>query len=247
MRRRPRSASRASVSAADGSRPRSTSSDNATRALADPQLQEALGQAQGRLRREPRAAAAERLPEFEALRDRGARHQEPHAGQPRSLPRGVRAQGRRAAAATSTGRRRRRGARRSCSTSAAAAGARTVTKTKSDDRRGDRPQRPPRGRRASQPVETDLGEYIIQLADEPPSHIIAPAVHLTKDQVADLFAQASRSWPTGRDEAADLVAEARACPARAVTSRPTSASPAPISWSPRPARRSSSPTRATPI
>jgi len=36
-------------------------------------------------------------------------------------------------------------------------------------------------------VETDLGEYIIQLAKEPPSHIIAPAVHKTKDQVSDLF------------------------------------------------------------
>ncbi len=36
-------------------------------------------------------------------------------------------------------------------------------------------------------VETDLGEYIIQLAEEPPSHIIAPAVHKTRDQVADLF------------------------------------------------------------
>lgn len=36
-------------------------------------------------------------------------------------------------------------------------------------------------------VETDLGEYIIQLAQEPPSHIIAPAVHKTCDQVADLF------------------------------------------------------------
>jgi L-lactate dehydrogenase complex protein LldF len=38
-----------------------------------------------------------------------------------------------------------------------------------------------------EPVETDLGEYIIQLADEPPSHIIGPAVHKTKDQVSDLF------------------------------------------------------------
>ncbi|HJP23001.1 MAG TPA: LutB/LldF family L-lactate oxidation iron-sulfur protein [Alphaproteobacteria bacterium] len=36
-------------------------------------------------------------------------------------------------------------------------------------------------------IETDLGEYIIQLADEPPSHIIAPAVHKTKDEVSDLF------------------------------------------------------------
>ena len=36
-------------------------------------------------------------------------------------------------------------------------------------------------------VETDLGEYIIQLAEEGPSHIIAPAVHKTTQQVADLF------------------------------------------------------------
>jgi L-lactate dehydrogenase complex protein LldF len=36
-------------------------------------------------------------------------------------------------------------------------------------------------------VETDLGEYIIQLAKEPPSHIIAPAVHKTREQVAELF------------------------------------------------------------
>ena len=36
-------------------------------------------------------------------------------------------------------------------------------------------------------VETDLGEYILQLAGEPPSHIVAPAIHKSKDQVADLF------------------------------------------------------------
>jgi L-lactate dehydrogenase complex protein LldF len=38
-------------------------------------------------------------------------------------------------------------------------------------------------------TETDLGEYIIQLAKEPPSHIIAPAVHKTRKQVAELFHQ----------------------------------------------------------
>ena len=38
-----------------------------------------------------------------------------------------------------------------------------------------------------EPVETDLGEYIIQLRDEPPSHIIAPAIHVNKEQVADAF------------------------------------------------------------
>ena len=37
------------------------------------------------------------------------------------------------------------------------------------------------------PVETDLGEYIIQLAHEKPSHIIAPAIHKTKGQVAELI------------------------------------------------------------
>jgi L-lactate dehydrogenase complex protein LldF len=36
-------------------------------------------------------------------------------------------------------------------------------------------------------VETDLGEYIIQLAGVGPSHIIVPAVHLTKDDIAELF------------------------------------------------------------
>ena len=36
-------------------------------------------------------------------------------------------------------------------------------------------------------LETDLGEYIIQLAGEPPSHIIAPAIHKTKQQVTELF------------------------------------------------------------
>jgi len=37
------------------------------------------------------------------------------------------------------------------------------------------------------PIETDLGEYILQLAGEPPSHIIAPALHKNKSEVADLF------------------------------------------------------------
>jgi L-lactate dehydrogenase complex protein LldF len=38
-------------------------------------------------------------------------------------------------------------------------------------------------------VETDLGEYIIQLAGETPSHIIAPAVHKNRHEIADLFVQ----------------------------------------------------------
>jgi len=47
-------------------------------------------------------------------------------------------------------------------------------------------------------VETDLGEYIIQLAQERPSHIIVPAIHKTKEQIAALF-QAE----TGREVPAD--------------------------------------------
>lgn len=38
-----------------------------------------------------------------------------------------------------------------------------------------------------EPVETDLGEFIIQVAHETPSHIIAPALHMTRQQIGDLF------------------------------------------------------------
>ena len=39
-------------------------------------------------------------------------------------------------------------------------------------------------------VETDLGEYILQINDnEPPSHIIAPVIHKDRDEVSDLFAR----------------------------------------------------------
>jgi L-lactate dehydrogenase complex protein LldF len=37
-------------------------------------------------------------------------------------------------------------------------------------------------------VETDLGEYIIQLAGDKPSHIIAPCIHLDRQQIGELFA-----------------------------------------------------------
>jgi len=54
------------------------------------------------------------------------------------------------------------------------------------------------------PIETDLGEYIIQLRHEPPSHIIAPAIHLVKEQVAETFRAEHRSLDPGR-----LLAEPR--------------------------------------
>jgi L-lactate dehydrogenase complex protein LldF len=62
-----------------------------------------------------------------------------------------------------------------------------------------------------EPVETDLGEYIIQLRHEMPSHIIAPAVHLTKDQIAADFRRAHQALPPDRDltEPVALLTEAR--------------------------------------
>jgi L-lactate dehydrogenase complex protein LldF len=41
-------------------------------------------------------------------------------------------------------------------------------------------------------LETDLGEYILQLAHEPPSHIVAPVVHKSKEEIADLFEEKHR-------------------------------------------------------
>lgn len=37
--------------------------------------------------------------------------------------------------------------------------------------------------------ETDLGEWIIQLAGQKPSHMVMPAIHMTKEQVADVFTE----------------------------------------------------------
>ncbi|SCA56314.1 Lactate utilization protein B [Candidatus Terasakiella magnetica] len=62
------------------------------------------------------------------------------------------------------------------------------------------------------PVETDLGEYIIQLRGEPPSHIIAPAIHLRKSHVEEAFRKTHTELPKERnlDAPEDLLKEARA-------------------------------------
>jgi iron-sulfur cluster protein len=44
-------------------------------------------------------------------------------------------------------------------------------------------------------TETDLGEWIIQLRDEPPSHMVMPAIHLSRYHVRDLFSEV-----TGKEE-----------------------------------------------
>ena len=58
-----------------------------------------------------------------------------------------------------------------------------------------------------EPVETDLGEYIIQLAGEAPSHIIAPAIHKSREDVTELFVDKLGSPRLSRHE--ELAREAR--------------------------------------
>jgi len=48
-------------------------------------------------------------------------------------------------------------------------------------------------------LETDLGEWIIQLAGQRPSHMVMPAIHMTKEEVADLFGKV-----TGKVEPAEI-------------------------------------------
>lgn len=57
-------------------------------------------------------------------------------------------------------------------------------------------------------VETDLAEHIIQLANEPPSHIVVPAMHKTREEVAELFTT-HHADPHKQDDVAELVESAR--------------------------------------
>ena len=61
--------------------------------------------------------------------------------------------------------------------------------------------------RGIEPIETDLGEYIVQLAGETPSHIVVPAIHKTKRQIAALFAAKLGIEPS--DDVATLTGAAR--------------------------------------
>lgn len=58
-----------------------------------------------------------------------------------------------------------------------------------------------------EPVETDLGEYIVQLCNERPFHIVTPAFHKSKEDVAQLFADRLGTEPT--TDIAELTATAR--------------------------------------
>jgi L-lactate dehydrogenase complex protein LldF len=91
------------------------------------------------------------------------------------------------------------------------AGARTVTKGKSmiseEIAVNDHLER-----HGITPVETDLGEYIIQLRHELPSHIIAPAFHLNREDWEDQFRKSHTDLPADRvfHERRDILTEARA-------------------------------------
>jgi L-lactate dehydrogenase complex protein LldF len=62
-------------------------------------------------------------------------------------------------------------------------------------------------RDGKEPVETDLGEWIVQLAGETPSHIIVPAIHKTKEAIGELFVDRLGIPPTSEPRA--LAAHAR--------------------------------------
>lgn len=156
-------------------------------ALKDATLQQALDQARDGFVVK-RAHQVEALPEFEALRDAAAAvkdHVLDHLGHYLiRYEQAVTASGGQVHWARDAAE-----ARAIIQGICARVGARTVTKGKSmvSEEIGLNAALEASGLKV---VETDLGEYIIQLAGEAPSHIIAPAVHKTKEQVADLFEQA---------------------------------------------------------
>src|SRR5579864_9134588 len=182
--------------------------ENVRVGLGDPVLQRALGLARTGfpLRRHQ---AIERLPEFEALRDEGRAikdHTLAHLDFYLELyERNVTEAGGRVHWARDAAE-----ARAAVLDICRSVGARIVTKGKSmvaeEIALNDHLEA-----NGITPVETDLGEYIIQLRHEPPSHIIAPAIHLMKEQVADAFRAAHTELDPDRplEEVRTLCEEAR--------------------------------------
>ncbi|MFC3226060.1 LutB/LldF family L-lactate oxidation iron-sulfur protein [Marinibaculum pumilum] len=182
--------------------------EQARTALDDRILQDSFARIGGKFG-DARSAAVAGLPEFDALRDEGLAiksHVLDHLDvYLERFEAAVTARGGKVHWAATPAE-----AREAILAVARAAGARTVTKGKSmvAEEIGLNPFLEQNG---VEPIETDLGEYIIQLADEPPSHIIAPAVHKTKAQVSDLFHEHHARYGKTRKltDGGDLVAEAR--------------------------------------
>src|SRR5260221_8858711 len=55
-------------------------------------------------------------------------------------------------------------------------------------------------------VESDLGEYIVQLRHEPPYHIVFPAMHLVRGEISDTFSRELGSAPTQNPEDLTMIA-----------------------------------------
>ena len=72
-------------------------------------------------------------------------------------------------------------------------------------------------------VETDLAEWIIQLRHEGPSHMVMPAIHLSRTQVADTFTK-----ETGKHQTEDITSSCAwpAASCAASSPKPTWAFPA---------------------
>jgi len=168
---------------------------NAHRALGNPTLQRAMAMTRTGFS-EKRAAAVARLPEFDALRDQGVaikNHVLAHLDcYLETFERNVIAQG-----GVVHWCRTAEEARETVLGICRAAGAKTVTKGKSmigeEIALNDFLEA-----NAIAPVETDLGEYIVQIRHETPSHIIAPASHLVREQIAESFRAAHAHLPPGR-------------------------------------------------
>jgi L-lactate dehydrogenase complex protein LldF len=60
-----------------------------------------------------------------------------------------------------------------------------------------------------QVTETDLGEYIVQIAEQPPSHIVGPAMHMSVDEIRELFLDKHDLGPRELPDPPAMVQEAR--------------------------------------
>ena len=182
--------------------------DNAHLALADAGLQKALARS-GPSFIARRAAAVAGLPEFEELRN-AARDIKNHALANldfylEEYETNVKASGGHVHWCTDAA-----AARAAVLSICQRVGARTVTKGKSmigeEIAINDHLEQ-----HGITPVETDLGEYIIQLRHELPSHIIAPAFHLNMEDWEEAFRKHHTELPADRSlsERRDILVEAR--------------------------------------
>jgi len=182
--------------------------ENAHKALHDGQLQRALGNVKrGFIQK--RRKAVDKLPEFEALRDRALdikNHTLAHLDlYLEAYEKNVTASGGHVHWAATA-----EDARAAILSICEKAGAKSVTKGKSmiSEEVGLNDHLEKAGLKV---VETDLGEYIIQLRNERPSHIIAPAVHLNRDQVEADFRRTHTHLDDQRslEQPEQLLSEAR--------------------------------------